>query len=115
MKNFKEEMGKPTKVAFYVDSKFGFTHVAAVRYETHDKHWNPLPEGELREVPLSGSVRISEPVEVTFRPIDDKAIVRNAVEAIDEEERKLYAELNRKLADLKERKNQLLALTYQPE
>jgi hypothetical protein len=116
MKNFKEHIDRPRKIALYADltiDDFVMTH--EVNYVTYDEHYTRLPEGESREIPMEGSVRITEPVDVSFTAIDNDAIVSNAVKSLDAEELKLRAELNKKIATIRDRKNQLLALRYQPE
>lgn len=60
-------------------------------------------------------VRISEPAEVRFQPLQDDAVIRNAIAACDAAEKAAYLELNQKLAQIREQKSQLLALTHQPE
>lgn len=115
MKNFKEEVSKPHFVALYGHLELNFVSVNEVRYVNYDEHYAPLPEGQTREMPCNGYVRLTEPVEVRFTAIDNDALVRNAVESLNEQERKVVEELNEKLAQIRERKNQLLALTHQPE
>lgn len=116
MKNLKEALSKPRKVAVYASLTMdNMVTVWEVNYLPYDEHWQSLPDGEKREHQVEGYVRISEPVEVSFTAVDNDSMVRNAVASIDEEERKLRSELNRKLAQLQDRRNQLLALTYQPE
>lgn len=60
-------------------------------------------------------VRISEPTAVRFQPLQDDAVIRNAVSALDAAERNARLELERKLAEINEQRAQLLALTHQPE
>jgi hypothetical protein len=81
---------------------------------TFDEHYTPLPNGERREKTHTESVRVTEPVRVQFSGIGQKEMVTNAIESLGQQEQKLRAELNAKLAEIKERKNQLLALTHQP-
>lgn len=113
MKNIKQIVSKARKVAIYTSMTMQDFHtVCEVIYVDYDEHYAPLPEGQLREYPKTGYVRISEPVEVSFAAIDDDTVVRNAVEALNEEERRTLDELNKKLSDIRGRKNQLLALTH---
>ncbi len=116
MKNFKEAIARPRKVALYahltIDDFYSLDEVRIVNY---DEHFDTLPDGQTREVSREGYVRITELAEVTLSPIDNDAIVRNAVVSLDEQERQLRAELNKKIAEIQDRRNQLLALTYQPE
>lgn len=115
MKNLKEDIAEPRIIALYMSLTGNFTYTGEIRYTNHDEHYDPLPEGTRREVPHEGAVRVSEPVELRFVGIGEKEMVVNAIASLDEQERKLYRELNDKLAALKDRKNQLLALTHQPE
>jgi len=115
MKDFNVAMEKPRKVALYASLTINdFYAMYEVRDLDFDTHYQPLPEGQTRESPVEGWVRISEPAEVTFRPMSSDAVVRQAVESLEETERKVIDEMNQKLAQIRERKHQLLALTYQP-
>lgn len=113
MKDIKAAVAKPRKVALYASlSTPDWYTVWSVDYTDRDEHYQLLPEGRLREIPRNGYVRISEPVEVRFTAISDDAVVQNAVAALNEEERKAIAELNAKVAAIRERKQQLLSLTH---
>lgn len=57
--------------------------------------------------------RVSEPVEIVFKPITDDATVQYMVQAIDAEENSARMALEQKLVELRERKASLLALTHQ--
>jgi hypothetical protein len=87
--------------------------VFEVTYSDYDEHRTKLPDGERRERPMEGFVRVSEPIRVEFTAINDDAIVQNAVESLDAEERKAIEDLNAKIASIRERKAQLLTLTHQ--
>lgn len=114
--DLKEEIAKPRSMALYMSlTGGGYVYMSEVHYVSHDEHWTPLPEGERREQPHDNAVRVTEPVEVRLAAIGQKEMVKNAVDSLNEQERKLYKEMNAKLAEIKERKNQLLALTHQPE
>lgn len=116
MKKFQEAIAEPREVALYANLTMDdCVFVREVRYCTYDEHYMPLQDGERRELPYEGYVRITQPIVVTFNPVDSNMIVRNAVESLSEQERKTVEELNTKLAQIRERKNQLLALTHQPE
>lgn len=115
MKDLKALIAKPRHIALYSMAEGGSLIPLQVSYADYDENLQPLPAGERRERPVSGFVRVTEPVEMTFRAIDDETMVRNAVAALNEEERKVLNELNIKLADIRERKSQLLALTHQVE
>jgi hypothetical protein len=62
----------------------------------------------------SGDVRISEPVRLRFEPLKNDDVIRNAIHTIDAQEQQLRLELEKRLAELREMKKQLLAITYQP-
>lgn len=113
MKDFKATIAKPRKIALYTHLEIDdFVCVQEVRYADYDKHFTPLPIGERREMSMEGWARISKPVDATFTSVESDEIVRNAVAAIDEQEQKLRSELGVKLAQLQDRRNQLLALTH---
>lgn len=116
MNNVKEAIAKARTVALYaaLDVTDYFT-VMPVNYVNYDEHYAPLPEGSKREKSYDTFVRVSEPIELTFQPLANDSIVQKAVESIDEAERRLREELNKKLAALREQRSQLLALVHQPE
>lgn len=114
MKDFREAISKPREIALYTMTDSNSLLPLSVSYTHYDENFQPLPEGQQRESPISGFVRVSEPVTVQFAPIDNDTMVRNAVEALNAEERKTIDELNTKLAQIRERKQQLLALTHEP-
>lgn len=114
--DLQEEIAKPRSVALYMSlSGGGYVYMSEVHYVRHNEHWEPLPEGEHREQPHDNAVRITEPVELQLAAIGQKEMVKNAVDSLNEQERKVYREMNAKLAEIKEQRNQLLALTHQPE
>jgi hypothetical protein len=116
MKDVRDQVAKKRKVALYASMDMGdYYPVLEVSYVDYDEHLNPLPAGQLREYPKQGYVRISEPIELSFSPISNDEIVAKAVESLNEEERKAIDELNRKIAAIREKKSQLLALTHQVE
>jgi flagellar basal body-associated protein FliL len=115
MKDFKEQIAKKRELALYASLTMDFSYVTEVTYSTLDEHYSPLPEGERRERPHEGYVRVTEPVTINFCAVDNDTVVRNAVASLDEEERKLRSELHKKLVELQERKSQLLALTHEIE
>lgn len=114
MKDFKPTIAKPRVIALHacltIDDYVSVFEVHTVGY---DETFAPLPEGQTRERALPGWVRISEPVEIKFTAVDNDSIVRHAVESLNEEERKIVDEMNKKLADIRGRKNQLLSLTHE--
>lgn len=114
--DIKGEVAKPRKIALYarMNDHVWFT-IFEMQYVTHDEHYAPLPVGQHREVSFEGYVRITEPVDLKLTAIDDDSIVQKAVESLNEEERKAIEELNKKIVGIRERKNQLLSLTHQPE
>jgi len=113
MKDFKELLVKPRKVALYASFDIDTALVLEINYSRYDEHYSLLPEGQMREKPIQGCVRISEPMEVTFQGIDNDEVIQKAVESLDAEERKAIEDLNAKIADIRERKSQLLALTHE--
>ncbi len=114
MKDIKDIAAKPRKVALYASMDMSdYYYVADVMYVDYDEHFTPLPAGQLREYPKLNCVRITEPVEVTFTAISNDEVVAKAVESLNEEERKAIEELNAKIAAIREKKSQLLALTHQ--
>lgn len=116
MKDFKEQIVRPRKVALYAALDISnFYMVWEVHYSDHDEHWTKLPEGQLREESHKGYVRITEPVDLHFSPISDDTIVQNAVRSLDDAEREVLREMNTKIAALREQKKQLLAITHQQE
>jgi len=116
MKDVREIIEKPREVALYSCLDTGGSYlVLQVSYSAYDEHYAPLPEGERREVPCSGFVRVSEPIQLTFKAITNDEMVARAVESLNEQERKTINELNEKLASIREKRSQLLALTHQPE
>lgn len=114
MKDFKEEIAKPRKIALYANMEGGYCLVDEVRFVRHDEHFRPLPNGQQRERVMDGYVRITEPVEINLAAIGNDEIVAKAVESLTETERKIMVEMEEKLMKIREQKKQLLALTYQP-
>lgn len=118
MKELSEHFTKPRKVALYMymsGTLEGHVWVNEVRYVDYDEHYTTLPEGQLREDHHREAVRISEPIEMKFTAADNEQVVANAVAALDQAERALLDEMNRKIAEIRGRKAQLLSLTHQPE
>ena len=116
MKDVRDIVAKPRKDALYASMGMSdYYPVMEVLYVDYDENCAPLPLGTFREYPKTGYVRISEPVEVQFTAIDNDEMVAKAVESLNEEERKAIEELNNKIATIREKKSQLLALTHQVE
>jgi len=115
VKDFKADLAKQRSVALYANLTMDFVTINEVRLVDYDAQYKPLHEGERRELPWTSYVRISEPVEVAFAPISNDEMIQQAVSALDTEERGVIEELNTKLASIRERKQQLLAITFQPE
>lgn len=102
MSTEKNPLDQPYAIALYKAMKYG--HVSPQRfYGEHDAQYR------------GDYVRISEPVEVHFQALQSDEVIRNAVAACDAAEQRAYQELNEKLAEIREQKKQLLALTHQPE
>lgn len=116
MKEFKEQIANAREVAMYASMTMDdFVMVDWVRYVDYDEHFQALPPGQTREVPPTNYVRITQPVAVKFTPITNEEVVACAMASLNEQERKTIDELNQKLAAIREKKSQLLALTHQPE
>ena len=86
-------------VALYL-SKYGSTTVWTVSnyMEEHENY-----------------IRVSDPLHVEFTALPDDAILRGRVKSIDKEIEKTRAELTRRIEDLTDQKNRLLAITHQEE
>jgi hypothetical protein len=116
MKDLNEQIARPRKVALYASLNMAqFYMLWEVRYSSADERYDPLPDGETREVPIDGYVRVSEPIDLTFKAVASDEVVQNAVASLDAAERKAIQELNAKIAAIREQKAQLMALTHQPE
>lgn len=114
MSDIKAVVEKPRTLAVYSSMTLNdFYMVSEVWYTDYDEHYDRLPDGQKREKPMEGYVRISEPVEVHFAAINQDEIVARAVESLNAEERKVIDELNQKLAQIREKRSQLLALTHE--
>jgi hypothetical protein len=114
MKDFKAAIAKPRKIALYASLLIDdMVTPMEVHYVDYDEHFMPLPAGEQRERSKDGYVRISNVVDASFAPLSDDFLIQNAVKSLDAEEIRLRMELSRKLADLQERRAQLLCLTHQ--
>jgi hypothetical protein len=115
VKDFKADLAKTRFVALYASLTMDYVTINEVRYADYDERYQALPAGQRRELPWSSYVRISEPVEVAFAAIGNDEMIRHAVAALDIEERTVIEELNTKLNSIRERKQQLIAITFQPE
>ncbi len=114
MKDVRDIVANPRKVALYASLEMSdYYPVMEVLYVNYDEHYSTLPDGQLREYPKNDYVRISEPVEIQFTSISHDEMVARAVDSLNEQERKAVDELNKKIAGIREKKAQLLALTYQ--
>lgn len=114
MKDIKAMVEEPREIALYSSMTTSNSYlVLGVYYVDYDEHYQPLPKGQRREQPKDGYVRVSEPMKVSFTAIDTDTLVRNAVESLNEQERKTIDELNQKLAEIREKRSQLLALTHE--
>jgi hypothetical protein len=119
MKDLKEDIQKARKIALYLYSRGTNTSpwysVAEVHFSQYGANYERLPDGQEREEPRDGFTRVSDIIDVTFTPLNSEDVIQQAVASLDEEERKTMAELNQKLAEIRGRKAQLLALTHQTE
>lgn len=115
-KKMAREAAKPHRIAVYAHlTREDHFSVFEVQYETHDEHWNKLPEGEQRECTRSDFVRISEITTVVCLPIDEDTITQNAVASLDQTADRIRTDMFEQLGEIANRKKQLLAITYQPE
>lgn len=110
----RKALDKPMEIALYLSLEYGNIAVWERRMVNHDKHYNELPNGETREHPMTGFVRISEPITVSWTQTDEETMVQNAMGALDLEVQKIRTEMQAKLDQLEERRSQLLAITHQP-
>ena len=63
----------------------------------------------------SDYVRVSEPMEITLTPLDDETVLKARVDSIDNQIETVRAELTRKVNDLTDQKQRLLAITHETE
>ena len=86
-------------IALYVD-RSGFVRPGEVKgwIEDHDDY-----------------ARITEPLEVEFAPLPDEVVVDHRVKSIDKQIEKTRAELTKKIADLADQKQKLLAISHQQD
>ena len=116
MKDMKEAIAKSRKVAVYASlGEHVWYPIFEVTYRRRDERYQPLPDGQLRELPIENFVRVSEPVEINFTAASDNSVVQLAIESLNAAERKAIDELNTKITAIREQKAQLLALTHQTE
>lgn len=116
MKDFKTDLAKIRQVALYANLTMDYVTVNEVRYVDYDEQYKPLPaDAARRELPWASFVRISEPVNVSFAAIGNDELIQHAVAALEAEERTVIEETNTKLTTIRGRKQQLLAITFQPE
>lgn len=98
------------------DNPIDKVHAVAL-YRSIEHGWASVLQyfGE-RDAEYHGSyVRISEPMELTFRPLADDTVIQNAIAALNAQEVKVRLECEKSLAQIREMKSNLLALTHQPE
>jgi hypothetical protein len=113
-----DELGKTRKVALHLCVEYAgmSPSLMEVHYTDRDENYYRLPEGQLRERPLPGYARVSSIIEITgFAPLARDEVMANAVKSLDAQEREAYVELQKKLDVIRERKQQLLALTHEPQ
>lgn len=95
-------LDQPYPLALYRSMKYG-SAITLQFFGEKDTHYHG---GDM--------VRISEPVEVRFSALQNEEVIRNAIAACDTAEREARLDLEKRLAEIREQKNQLLALTHQP-
>lgn len=115
MKDYKDLASQPRRVALYAWTEMEGVFVSDVSYVDYDEHYNRLPEGEERELTHASRIRLTDPIEVTFKPISNDEVVAKAVAMLDQQERIARGELEKKLSDIREKRSQLLALTLQKD
>lgn len=64
---------------------------------------------------MSHYVRLTEYVQVEFPPLQDHAIIQKHLEALDKAEVAITQRYFEKLAEIKQQKEELRAITYQPD
>jgi hypothetical protein len=64
---------------------------------------------------IPGYVRLTEYVEVEFPPLQDHAVIQKHLEALDRAEEAITKRYFNTLADLKQQKEELRAITYNPD
>lgn len=112
----KNAFSKSWLVALYANMEMtDYFSVFEVTYSSYDEHYHPLPAGEKREYTRAGYVRISEPVEVDFVATNNDEVIQRAVASLDAQELEAVQDLNKKVAKIRERKQQLLAISFQPD
>lgn len=112
----KEAIGQPRKLALYrYLGEHVWYAVFEIPHSNYDEQYQPLPDGQQRELPHDGYARITEPLEVAFTACTNDAVIQQAVDSLNAMERKAIEELNKKIAQIRQQKAQLLALTHQQE
>ena len=89
---------KPMRLARFKNLDGGYSSICESMFET-----------------ISGYIRVSEYVEVTFPPLNDAAVVTKHIEALDRAAEAITARYEEKMGEIKRQKAELAALTYQPE
>lgn len=120
MKDMRKEIEAPRQVALYMytagaSSGEPWYMISEVQFSKFGPNFEPLPDGEKRELPREDFTRVSDLLEVKFQQLSNDEVVQNAVAALDEAERKTIEALNKKLMEIRGRKAQLLALTHHTE
>jgi hypothetical protein len=99
----KDPFAQPHAIALYKSLQYGWSSVS--------QYYGPDKDASYH----TGSVRISEPEMVKFTQLANEEAIKNAVGMLDAEELKVLAEMNRRIAEIREQRQGLLAITYQPE
>ncbi len=60
-------------------------------------------------------VQLTEPTEITFTPLPDEDVLKSRVDSLDNQIEVTRAELTRKVNDLLDQKQRLLAITHESE
>ena len=69
----------------------------------------------MRRVPLRGYSRVTEWVDITFAPLSREEIVTGELTVLDVERAEVVADFALRLKNIDDRKQELLAITYQGE
>lgn len=69
--------------------------------------WEVRPEGH------KGYVQVSEPVEVTFKPLPDEDVLKEAVAMLNKQIDDVRAEAGLKVVQLEEKRQRLLAISHE--
>lgn len=101
--NLKEIFEKVRQVALYQCPKSGHVRVAT------------FYGADIDAATHLGDIRISQVLDVRFEQMPHDELIQGAVAALDEAARRVRLDMQLQLDEIAERKQQLLAITFQPE